>query len=167
MIIVSPLSKVQSLVDEHGVRHVVSLLAPDTPHETPRGVEKERHLSLYFHDIVQQLDGHTPPRMEDAQRLIDFVTGWRRETPLLIHCWAGISRSTAAAFTTLCLLRPNAAEDELALELRRAAPSATPNRLFVSHADALLGRQGRMVRAIDKIGRGEDAFEGTPFILRP
>lgn len=167
MIIVSPLSRVQSLVDEHGARHVVSLLAPDTPHETPRGVGKDRHLSLYFHDIVQELEGHRPPSPNDAGRLIDFIGSWSREAPMLIHCWAGISRSTAAAFTALCLLRPGTPEDQLAFELRRASPSATPNRLLVAHADAILGREGRMVKAIEKIGRGEDAFEGKPFILRP
>jgi predicted protein tyrosine phosphatase len=167
MIIVGPLSKVQSLVDEHGVRHVMTLLAPETPHDPPRGVDGERHLKLYFHDIAQPMDGHTPPSRADAEKMIAFFRAWRREAPLLIHCWAGISRSTAAAFTGLCLFRPDAAEEELALELRRASPSATPNRLIVSLADEILGREGRMVKAVEKIGRGEDAFEGRPFILRP
>lgn len=167
MIIVGPLSKVQPLVDEHGVRHVVTLLAPDTPHEIPRGVEQERHLKLFFHDIVQHMDGHTPPTTADAERMLAFFQSWNREAPMLIHCWAGISRSTAAAFTALCMLRPAADEDELARELRRASPSATPNRLIVSLADDILGRQGRMVKAVEKIGRGADAFEAVPFILRP
>lgn len=167
MIIVGPLSKVQPLVDEHGVRHVVTLLAPDTPHEPPVGVDAARHLKLYFHDIVQHMDGHTPPRAADAERLIDFFRSWNREDPMLIHCWAGISRSTAAAYTALCLFRPTADEEELALELRQASPSATPNRLIVSLADEVLGRRGRMVKAIERIGRGADAFEGTPFVLQP
>jgi predicted protein tyrosine phosphatase len=167
MIIVGPLSKVQPLVDAHGVRHVMTLLAPETPHETPRGVDQERHLKLFFHDIVQHMDGHTPPTAADAERMLAFFQSWQREAPMLIHCWAGISRSTAAAFTALCMLRPAADEEELALELRRASPSATPNRLIVSLADDILGRQGRMVKAVEKIGRGADAFEGVPFILRP
>ena len=166
MIIVGPLSKVQSLVDEHGVRHVVTLLAPETPHDSPRGVNGERHLKLYFHDIVQPVDGHTPPSRADAERMIAFFESWKREAPMLIHCWAGISRSTAAAFTAFCMFRPGASEEELALELRRASPSATPNRLIVSLADDVLGRQGRMVKAVEKIGRGEDAFEGRPFVLK-
>jgi predicted protein tyrosine phosphatase len=99
--------------------------------------------------------------------MLAFFQSWQREAPMLIHCWAGISRSTAAAFTALCMFRPQADEEELALELRRASPSATPNRLIVSLADDILGRQGRMVKAVEKIGRGADAFEGTPFILRP
>lgn len=167
MIIVGPLSMVQPLVDEHGVRHVVTLLAPDTPHEPPKGVTAERHLKLYFHDIVQHMDGHTPPNASDAERLIGFFQSWNREAPMLIHCWAGISRSTAAAYIALCMFRPKAEEEELARELRQASPSATPNRLIVALADDVLGREGRMVRAIGKIGRGADAFEGKPFILRP
>ncbi len=167
MIIVGPLSQVQPLVDAHGVSHVVTLLAPGTPHEAPQGVLPERHLKLYFHDIVQEMDDHVPPRAADAERLIAFLKGWDRSAPMLIHCWAGISRSTAAAFTALCIFRPKADEEELAWELRKASPSATPNRLIVSLADAAMGREGRMVRAIEKIGRGADAFEGTPFTLRP
>lgn len=167
MIIVGPLNKVQPLIDEHGVSHVVTLLAPDTPHETPRGIAAEKHLKLFFHDIVQHMDGHTPPRAADAERLIRFLQAWDREAPMLIHCWAGISRSTAAAYVALCLFRPQADEEELAFELRRASPSATPNKLIVSLADEVLGRNGRMVQSIAKIGRGADAFEGTPFILKP
>jgi predicted protein tyrosine phosphatase len=167
MIIVGPLSQVQPLIDTHGVSHVVTLLAPDTPHAPPRGIERGHHLKLYFHDIVQDMDGHTPPRAADAERLIAFLEAWNREAPMLIHCWAGISRSTAAAYTALCLFRPVADEEELALELRAASPSATPNRLIVSLADAVLGRGGRMVKAITTIGRGADAYEGTPFILKP
>lgn len=167
MIIVGPLTQVQPLIDAHGVSHVVTLLAPDTPHPAPQGVAREKHLRLYFHDIVQDLDGHVPPRAADAEKLIGFLEAWDREHPMLIHCWAGISRSTAAAFTALCLFRPQADEEQLAFELRAASPSATPNRLIVSLADQVLGRAGRMVKAIERIGRGADAFEGTPFVLRP
>lgn len=166
MIIVGPLNKVQTLVDAHDVSHVVTMLAPDTPHDAPRGIATERHLRLYFHDIVQHMDGHVPPRAADAERLIAFLKGWDREKPMLIHCWAGISRSTAAAYTALCLFRPQADEEELAWELRDASPSATPNRLIVSFTDHILGRDGRMVKAIEKIGRGADAYEGTPFRLK-
>jgi predicted protein tyrosine phosphatase len=67
----------------------------------------------------------------------------------------------------MCLFRPRADEEELAWGLREASPSATPNRLIVSHADRLLGREGRMLSAIERIGRGEQAYEGAPFFLDP
>lgn len=42
MIIVRTLSQVQNLVDQHGVADVVTLLAPGTPHEAPKGVDPAR-----------------------------------------------------------------------------------------------------------------------------
>jgi predicted protein tyrosine phosphatase len=165
MIVVCPLNKAQDLVQRHEASHVVSLLGPDTPHRSFARIAADRHLRLTFHDIVQASDGLTSASAADAERLIGFITGWPRERPMLIHCWAGISRSTAAAYTALCLLRPEADEADLAWELREAAPSATPNRLIVSLVDGLLGREGRMLRAIEAIGRGAEAFEGTPFTL--
>lgn len=167
MIIVCPLSAVQRLVDDHRVGQVVSLLGPETPHRNFTGIVADRHLKLTFHDITEPVEGFTAPRAEDAESLVGFLRGWDLSDPLLIHCWAGISRSTAAAFTALCMLRPDMEEERIAKELRRASPSATPNRLIVSHVDKLLGREGRMVSAIDRIGRGADAFEGVPFTLKP
>jgi predicted protein tyrosine phosphatase len=36
---------------------------------------------------------------------------------------------------------------------------------IVTLADRMLGRDGRMVAAVDSIGRGEMAYEGVPFRL--
>jgi predicted protein tyrosine phosphatase len=167
MIIVCGLNAVQDQIDTHGVGRVISLLGPDTPHRTFIGIEPDQHLKLTFHDVVETMEGFSAPRATDAEKLIGFVETWDRKNPMLIHCWAGISRSTASAYTALCMLRPKVDEEELAFELRAASPSATPNRLIVSFTDSLLGRQGRMSRAIEKIGRGENAYEGKPFILKP
>ena len=166
MIIVCPLNKAEALVQQHDASHVISLLGPDTPHRRFGKVAPDRHLRLTFHDIVQSSDGLQPASATDAERLVGFIADWPRQRPMLIHCWAGISRSTAAAFAALCMLRPAADEEELAWELRHAAPSATPNRLIVSLVDQRLSRNGRMQRAVERIGRGADAFEGTPFSLK-
>lgn len=165
MIIVCPLKHARDLAASHKVSHVVSLLAPETPHRSFDGIGRDRHLKLSFHDIASDADGLTPPQARDGERLIRFLRGWNRSSPMLIHCWAGISRSTATAYAAMCLFRPEADEQELAFELRHASPSATPNRLIVSLADGILGRQGRMVQAIERIGRGAEAAEGTPFVV--
>jgi len=165
MIIVCPLSAVQSLVHEHKVGHVVSLLAPGTEH--PSIANLARHLRLSFHDIIAEMEGFVTPATSDSQKLIAFFEQWDKADPMLIHCWAGISRSTAAAFTAMCMLKPRSDEEELAWQLRRLSPSASPNRLIVSHADALLDRGGRMIAAVDAIGRGAEAAEGVPFTFLP
>ena len=84
----------------------------------------------------------------------------------MFHCWAGISRSTAAAYIAACALAPDRDEAALALVAAGGLPSATPNARLVALADDLLGRQGRMVDAIRAIGRGCEAMEGTPFMLQ-
>jgi predicted protein tyrosine phosphatase len=97
--------------------------------------------------------------------LIRFVRGWDRAAPLVIHCYAGISRSTAGAYVAVCALNPHRDERTVAQQLRQASPSASPNIRIVTIADRKLGRNGRMVDAITGIGRGASAYEGDPFRL--
>ena len=84
---------------------------------------------------------------------------------MLIHCWAGISRSTASAFITACVHNPNADEEEIALAIRSASPTASPNPRLVGYADALLGRGGRMSKAVEAIGRGAVSDEAQTFSI--
>ncbi len=165
MIIVCGLHVAQSQIDLHGAKSVIGILGPETPHPAYSGIDN--HLKLTFNDINADTPGLISPREQDAKRLISFIENWDMKQPMLIHCWAGISRSTASAFAALCILRPEYDEMELAQELRAASSSATPNRLITTQVDQLLGRQGRMLKAVESIGRGADAFEGKPFVLKP
>jgi len=162
-IIVSPLAAVQLLVSKHTVSHVVSLLGPETPHRSFIGIDDGNHLKLTFHDITEPAEGLTAPASSHVESLIGFLKARQGEDPLLIHCWAGISRSTASAFTAMCLYNPQVDEWRLAQQLRSLSHVATPNRRIVAFADEIMGRQGRMVDAIDAIGRGEEAYEGVIF----
>ncbi len=94
------------------------------------------------------------PGEQHVADLLDFVRGWDRQAPLVVHCYMGISRSTASAFASVCALNPQRDEASIAQALRRASPTATPNIRIVSLADRLLGRDGRMIAAIETIGRG-------------
>ena len=163
MIIVCPFHAVPRLVKSGEVTHVMSLLGPETPHLRLDRLQPERHLQLTFHDIAEPLDGFTAPRREDVETILDFVSTWQPPASLLIHCWAGISRSTAAAFSAMCALNPGEDEAVIAWTLRQLSPTASPNRLIVHHADQVLGRRGRMVAAVEAIGRGAQAYEGTVF----
>jgi predicted protein tyrosine phosphatase len=165
MIHVCSLARLEETVTRTGARRVVSLVNFGTPMRLPEAIRHDDHLFLAMNDIVEVVPGMTAPGEAHVSTLFDWVAEWDRAAPLVIHCYAGISRSTAAAYSTVCALNPDRDEEELAQTLRRVAPSATPNRRIVQIADGLLGRGGRMVKAIDAIGRGADAFEGTPFRL--
>jgi predicted protein tyrosine phosphatase len=163
MLHVCSLRAAQEQIDLVGARRVISILGPDTPHRRFDGVAQDDHLQLTFNDISMAIEGMMSPGVAHVETLLRFARDWDRTSPMLIHCWAGVSRSTAAAYITQCALQPKADELELAQALRNASLSATPNRMMVSFADELLGRSGRMSEAVASIGRGADAFEGAPF----
>jgi predicted protein tyrosine phosphatase len=145
---------------------VVSLLDPGSRFPQLDGYAPDRHLCVEVHDINQEeedMDACCDLRM---RRILDFVGGWDRDAPILIHCYAGISRSSATAFITACAHNPDADEYAIALALRDASPAAWPNKRFVTLADAELGRNGRMIHAIEEIGDGHnwyDIGENQPF----
>jgi predicted protein tyrosine phosphatase len=153
-------------IAKHAPSHLITLINQEIMIETPAQIECGNHLKLSMNDISAPMNGYVPPSTGHVDDLIAFVRAWQRSAPLLIHCWAGVSRSTAAAYVSLCALNPEADEAELAAYLRAASPTATPNMGIVTLADASLGRSGRMVRAIEHIGRGAMAYEGAPFTLR-
>ncbi len=129
---VSPLSKLDATVAACGASHLVSLINLATPVERPPGIAEGRHLFLGMSDISQPTEGHVLAGREHVERLVAFVRGWDRAAPLVIHCWAGISRSTAAAYITACALAPARDENAAADALRLASPSATPNARLVA-----------------------------------
>ncbi len=145
---------------------LISLLSPGnaTP-ATPPHLHADQHLKRHFHDIVVSYRDLTPPSPEDVAAIIAFARVWDQQAPLLLHCFAGISRSTAAAYIAASVVRPNLAEDDLAQRLRQASILATPNILMIEHADQILGRNGRMISAIEDIGDGDLASGGRPFQL--
>jgi predicted protein tyrosine phosphatase len=162
---VCSLQRIGSTVSQTGASHLVTLINEGTPVVRPPSIAADRHLFLAFNDILEPMEGMTPPAEEHVLALLDFLEEWDAKKPIVVHCFAGISRSTAAAFITVCALRPERDEAEIAARIRASSPSATPNLRLVGFADEILGRRGRMVSAIEAIGRGRDAFEGHPFAL--
>ncbi|BAQ16519.1 tyrosine phosphatase family protein [Methyloceanibacter caenitepidi] len=164
-VLVCPLSHVQATVSTARVSHLVTLINGETLIDTPETIGQERHLRLAMNDIAEPRDGLVVPSADHVAKLIEFAADWDQKAPMLIHCWAGISRSTAGAFVVLCALNPHADEHSLARALRRASPTAYPNRRIVAIADEVLGRGGRMNAAVELIGRGLLAEEGKVFSL--
>jgi predicted protein tyrosine phosphatase len=165
MIHVCSLARLHKIVEHTGARHVVTLLRDVDLVRRPDFVAPGNHLILGMDDITEPLDGYVAPADEHVSKLIAFVRGWDRKKPLVMHCYAGISRSTAGAFVAACALNPRRNELAIARDLRRASATATPNMRIVSLADRRLGREGRMTAAIETIGRGAVAIEADPFQL--
>jgi predicted protein tyrosine phosphatase len=165
MIHVCSLARLHPTVMETGAKHVVTLMKDVAVVKRPPSIDEADHLLLDMDDIVTVMDGYVPPNEKHVERLIAFVTSWNRSAPIVVHCYAGISRSTAGAFITACALNPKRDEESIARAIRSFSPTAQPNIRLVSLADDILGRNGRMTNAIRAIGPGRAAFEGHPFSL--
>ncbi len=163
MIHVCSLAALPETVRLTGASHVLTIMANVEQVQRPETIRPENHLRVSVDDITEQLAGFVAPCEEHVTQVLDFVRGWDRAAPLVIHCYAGISSSTASAFAAACALNPHRDELQIAQAIRAASPIASPNRLIVSLADKALGRDGRMVRALDAIGPGAMMVDSVPF----
>jgi len=163
MIHVCSLAALPSTVKTTGASHVLTVMANVDQVQRPQSVLPANHLKVQMDDITEQLDGFVAPNDGHIERVLNFVRGWDRQAPLVVHCYAGISRSTASAFAAVCALNPHRDEIAIARQIRAASAIASPNRLIVSLADRALGRDGRMLRALDEMGPGSLTSEGRPF----
>jgi predicted protein tyrosine phosphatase len=165
MIHVCSLARLRQTVADTGAGHIVTLLKQTDRVVRPDTVLAENHLILGMDDVAEPMDGFVHPADEHVERLIAFARAWSRAKPMVVHCFAGISRSTAGAFVAACALNPQRNERAIAEQIRRLSGTASPNARIVSIADRLLGRSGRMITAIETIGPGLSAYEGDPFRL--
>ncbi len=165
MIHVCSLAALPEVVRTTGASHVLTVMGNVDQVQRPTSILEANHLKVSVDDITEPMEGYVAPSELHVEQVLNFVRGWDRKAPMVIHCYAGVSRSTASAFAAACMLNPHRDEIEIAQKIRAASPIASPNRLIVSHADKALGRNGRMVRALEKIAPASMYIEGMPFRL--
>lgn len=119
----------------------------------PAGMRTVRtRLRLVFDDVVRQEDGG--PSREDVERLVRFA---RRvdlsQGCVLVHCRAGIGRSSAAALIILSVVLGPGHEREAAEYVLRENPRALPNPRMLELADLILGDGSVLLKTWAEIGR--------------
>jgi predicted protein tyrosine phosphatase len=149
-------------IESHGSRavtHVLSILDPDWP-EPDFGAYPQPYLRtvLRFHDIIDPIPGMILPTKADVEAILAFgrsiaADQGGAEAHLLVHCHAGISRSTAAM--TMILAQAYPKQDEIAIVERvfGIRAKAWPNHLMIAFADEILGRGGRLTEAVSNLYR--------------
>jgi predicted protein tyrosine phosphatase len=139
--------------------HVLSILDPGWPEpEALRAFGIHRRLKLNFHDVIEPSPGWIAPERWDVELLLAFGRDLDATRPedgeeltnlhLLVHCHAGVSRSTAAAILLLAQRDPDQPAEHPILEVVRQRPRAWPNLRMIEFGDALLGRDGEIVAAV-------------------
>ena len=149
-IYISGLATMPKLVHQFDIRDLVSVIDVDAQPPTPPEISPARHHRCMVDDIVESRSEQILPQSEHIADLIEFLHSWDTDTGILIHCMAGVSRSTAVALIAHVLVTKDPSRSMVAL--RKAAPYAWPNRRIVSLADSILNLNGQLTLALKELG---------------
>ena len=143
---------------ETGASHVLSILDPEYPVPEAFGQFGEHEkLELRFHDIVDETEGQIAPSRAQVAQILAFGRDLMAEPPadahLLVHCHAGISRSTAAMTLILAQGQMDTPAPTILEEVLRIRDKAWPNLRIIEMGDDMLGRGGALVRAAHAVYR--------------
>ena len=122
MIHVCSLAALPETVRITGASHVLTVMANVEQVARPVSVLPANHLKVSMDDITEEIDGFVAPSEMHIEQVLTFVRGWDRSAPLVVHCYAGISRSTRAR------LRPSARSIRTVTRSRSPGRSARPRR---------------------------------------
>lgn len=146
--------------EARNVTHVLSIIDPEEP--DPAAFQRyaaHQRLMLRFHDAIEWAPGIVMPEASHVAEILAFgrdlaaSASDREEGHLLVHCHAGISRSTAALTMLLAQVYPDQSADALLARVLDMRPKAWPNLRMIEFADEQLGRNGDLIRAAGRIYR--------------
>jgi predicted protein tyrosine phosphatase len=141
-----------------GVSHVLSILDPSAPKLPVFGSfgEHER-VELRFDDVIEESPIQVAPHRRDVAAILTFghrlSAEWSSCAHLLVHCHAGVSRSTAAMTLILARARPDLPADIILTEVLQIRSHAWPNLRIIELGDELLDRNGEIVSAVAAVYR--------------
>ena len=143
---------VRELPDQEGKRwtHVISiwdkdcLLDPVCRERVKAVAPHAKLLYCFFADTTVPNHPHAP-LPKDVKSILDFTKRLPAKAKILVHCYAGVSRSTAVAYAILCQHYPPGMEMENLLHVQSLRNLVFPNRLIIQYADKILNRGGAML----------------------
>ena len=133
-----------------GATHVLSILDPEFPVPEAFGEYGEHdRLELRFHDIIDPTPGMILPGPEHVEAILAFGRNLDADPQanLIVHCHAGISRSTASMALILAQAMPREPAEAILATVHGIREKAWPNLRLIELGDALLGRDGTLVEA--------------------
>ncbi len=164
MIIISSYWALEETLERYKPAYLVSLIENPDAVSTPSYIDTNNHLRLSFHDIEYEIPG-TSPSLTDIEKIIEFALRWNgSREPILVHCIAGVSRSSAAGLIIASVRQPGK-EDKLTWLLKQQAPYCHPNRLMIKLADQALFLRGKLTDAVSNMGEPDETVRPHPFIL--
>ena len=150
----APQNKAQAIVADHKINNIISIYSPNVTFPIFTGVRNSQVLRLCFNDIIRPYDNLKIITQNDIERIINFVIEKGRRD-ILVHCYAGVSRSIAVTMLLIFLLEKNIKVDELVSFIKHKAPFANPNKLVLIQAGRVLHEE-KFFEALAKHFKGKN-----------
>jgi predicted protein tyrosine phosphatase len=135
--------------------HVISIIQKDKAGDLPCWEQVSAHVLQLQFDDIQPAELLFPkrlrqdaPREDHVRKIVDFAQTIPAGSRLLVHCEAGISRSTASAWIALCARFPEESPLLLLNQVLLARPEARPSPILVAHADRVLQKNGNLLQTL-------------------
>ena len=119
------------------------------PQEITRAEKPLLRLSFFDYDHEDE----ESPHIEHVQALIAFAADTKPAQKLLVHCYAGISRSTASLAVIFAVMHPTLAYDDIFEAIYQIRPQAWPNTRLIAYADQVLKCNGQFSAALARFRR--------------
>jgi predicted protein tyrosine phosphatase len=163
-IFVTSLYDMPHFVRELEPARLVSIIQPELQPDRPSELTEHAHHRVEVHDITADQPFSVHIQDDHVQALIEFINQWDPvEGALMTHCYAGVSRSTAAALIAAFMKTADALGSAWAL--RAAAPYAQPNRRVIALADHALGCDGELIAAREEMGPATETVAEAPLTV--
>lgn len=137
--------QVSAYVIKHAATHLITMLDPDDSIQRPGSIAAENHLELHFEDYDDDLFSNGPT-IENCQQILDFGKKLPDDAVTVVHCFAGVSRSTAAALALYVQQNGMSQLAEAQRWLAADRPIAMPNMLMAGYFDKLLECNGKFIK---------------------
>lgn len=161
---IGPKAEAPLAATKHNCQWVISIQDfADTPVDKPLGVDPTKHAHFFFDDLTDEVPiryssrsddivrGH-PPDMQDVQAVLQFFKQIPHGDKVYIHCFAGISRSSAMALMLYAHQTGAGYEGTAMTMTNKSAPwgGIWPNERIVRYADELLNRNGKLIATVEE-----------------
>ena len=135
--------------------HIISIRDCNQPAPDIRAFKTNFTLHSFVFDDTCDRTSSRAFNDQMMRRLLNVYQQTSIEQGILFHCFAGVSRSSAAAFIWL-VNKGMAYGDAYQSIVIARGPFVCPNQLMVDYADQLMGHEGKMIAfLIQELGRRE------------
>jgi predicted protein tyrosine phosphatase len=144
-------NQVAALTSKVGATHILSLLDPGVrPYLHPK-TDRNNWLLIICCDVLKENEPNAPTR-EQVSKILDWGKQLPNDAVVIVHCEAGVSRSTAAALA-LMVQDTNNDIEQCIKRLIDVRPTAIPNPIISKYADELLNCNGKLYQAAEELSK--------------